>query len=89
METNLELSSDKHSTLKVAGQALLDAAMDYFYEYRRATGGAAVIWIKDTDGRMVILTRGEYADTLMRNIDVLKRHEELVVPFETQEDDHG
>ena len=86
METNLELSSDKHSTLKVAGQALLDAAMDYFYEYRRATGGAAVVWIKDTDGRMVILTRGEYGDTLMRNIDILKRQEESVVPFNTTGD---
>lgn len=85
METNLELTSDKNAELRAAAQKVLDAAMEYFYAYRRATGGAAVVWIKDTDGRMVILTRGEYSDTLMRNIDLLKRDISLV-PFDTQEE---
>lgn len=80
IETNLELSDD--SELRLAAEALLDAAMSYWQAYSRATGGAAVVWVKDTDGRMVIITRGEYQQTLMANIDVLRRHEELIVPYD-------
>ena len=43
--------------------------MDYHAAYRKAGLAGAVVWIKDTDGRMVVLTRGEYGPTLMRNID--------------------
>lgn len=85
METNLELTGDKNAELRAAAQKVLDAAMEYFHAYRKATGGAAVVWIKDTDGRMVILTRGEYSDTLMRNIDLLKRDIDIT-PFDKQEE---
>ena len=57
--------------LKDAADRLLKAAMDYHAAYRKAGLAGAVVWIKDTDGRMVILTRGEYGATLMRNIDTL------------------
>lgn len=67
IETNLE----PRDVLEDAARRLLDAAMDYWTVYRRATGGAAVVWVKDSDGRMVILTRGEYQNTLLRNIDAL------------------
>lgn len=71
IETNLQTNNDV--ALHDAAQALLDAAMRYWKEYRRATGGAAVVWVKDTDGRMVILTRGEYQKQLMHNIDRMLR----------------
>jgi hypothetical protein len=58
--------------LDAAARALLDAAMAYWHEYNRTTGGTAVVWVKDTDGRMVILTRGEYRSQLMENIDRLR-----------------
>lgn len=80
METNLELGKDK--ALREAAERLLDAAMGYWKAYREATGGAAVVWVTDTDGRMVILTRGEYRATLMQNIDILKRHEERVYNYD-------
>lgn len=68
METGHEPSGE----LAEAGQALLDAAMAYHNAYRRAGLDGAVVWLRDTAGRLVILTRGEYRDTLMRNIETLR-----------------
>ena len=69
METNLDVES---GPLADKAARLLEAAMDYWEAYKKATGGAAVVWVKDTDGRMVILTRGEYQEQLFENIDRLK-----------------
>ena len=80
METNLTTAHNE--ALHEAAQRLLDAAMEYWEVYKQATGGAAVVWLKDTDGRMVVLTRGEYRDTLMHNIDRLLR-EDNINPFHT------
>lgn len=66
MQTNAPTAADP--ALDTAARKLLEAAMEFFKEHRRSTGGAAVVWLKDTDGRLVILTRGEYRDVLMANI---------------------
>ena len=81
MDTNLRTDDDP--ALHDAAEALMEAAMRYWREYRRVTGGAAVVWVKDTDGRMVILTRGEYQGELMRNIDALQNDGGEVRMFET------
>lgn len=78
METNLKTCNDE--SLSVAAQALLDAAMAYWSEYKRATGGAAVVWLKGTDGALVVFTRGEYRETLMRNIHSLERDSDTELP---------
>lgn len=75
METNYNTVNDEE--LKNAAQNLLDAAMRYWKEYRRVTGGSAVVWVQDTDGRLVILTRGEYRYQLMSNIDRLLSEEDI------------
>lgn len=62
--------------LKEAAERLLEAAMDYHAAYRKAGLAGAVVWIQDTTGRMVILTRGEYRHTLMENIDRVYRDDE-------------
>lgn len=80
MQTNFETKSDP--ALQEAAQVLMDAAMVYWKEYQRIGLGGAVVWVKDTDGRMVILTRGEYQHTLMRNIDALERDDDLVRKFD-------
>lgn len=74
IETNFNTTND--AKLHQAGQRLLDAAMTYWKEYQRACGSAAVVWVDDTDGRMVVLTRFEYKDQLMANIGVLRREED-------------
>ena len=48
--------------------ALLEAAQDYWNAYHEAGKRGAVVWLQDTTGRTVIVTRGEYRDILMRNI---------------------
>lgn len=71
--------SDEHATLKagseleLAAKELFEAAMRYWEAFRRETGGAAVVWLTDDEGRMVMLTRGEYRNTLMQNIEQLPR----------------
>ncbi len=76
LETNLRVNSDE--SLKKAAQDLMDAAMNYWKEYSRVTGGAAVVWVKDDDGRMVVLTRGEYRHTIMQNIDRINNQDNVL-----------
>ncbi len=69
MQTNL--TTEKDPQLHEAARALLDAAYKYWQEYQRVCGRAPVVWLKDNNGHMVVFTRSEYGDTIMRNIDRL------------------
>jgi hypothetical protein len=69
MTISINMTPEKKSALEDAATRLLEAAMDYHDEYRKAGLAGAVVWVKDSDGRMVVLTRGEYRHTLMQNID--------------------
>ena len=84
-ETNKNTIDDQ--ALDRAARDLLDAAMAYHKEYRRAVGRSAVVWLKDTDGRMVVLTRGEHRDQLMANIHNLHRDEERLFGYESPDED--
>jgi hypothetical protein len=46
----------------------LAAGKRYWEAAHRAGINGAVIWIEDTDGRFVLFTRGEYRETIMRNV---------------------
>lgn len=78
IETNLTATGE----LQKAAERLLDAAMDYWKVYAKETGGSAVVWVSDTDGRLVVLTRGEYRDHLLSNIHRLPREHEMIRRFE-------
>lgn len=79
METNLTL--ERNSKLRAAADKLMAAATEYYNTYRDHGLVGAVVWVKDSDGSMVILTRGEYRETLMRNIERVTREEETVFDF--------
>lgn len=66
IETNKPTAADP--ALDAAARKLLDAAMGFYEAHKRSTGGAAVVWLTDAAGRMVVLTRGEYRETLMTNV---------------------
>lgn len=69
--------------LREAAQELLNAAMNYWEQNRKSGLRGAVVWVQDSDGRLVILTRGEYRQTLMENIDCLHReNEDRIFSFE-------
>lgn len=80
IETNFSTINDP--ALRAAGQALLDAAMAYWVEYQRACGSAAVVWLSDTDDRLLIFTRFEYRHQLLQNIQGLRRGEERITAFD-------
>jgi hypothetical protein len=61
------------SPLHQAAEKLLAAAADYWAEYRKTTGGAAVVWLTDGDGRLLIFTRGEYRERLMAGIPPMRK----------------
>ncbi len=51
-----------------AAQKLLDAAHEY-WRWRQKHGiHGAVVWIQDCDGRLIVFTRGEYAEAVQRAI---------------------
>lgn len=77
IETNLTATGD----LKKAAERLLDAAMAYWKAYAKETGGSAVVWVSDADGRLVVLTRGEYREQLLSNIHRLPREHEMIRSF--------
>lgn len=54
-----------------AAARLLDAAADYWRAYRSAGFDGAVVWVASDDGKLVVLTRGEYRQTIMANVDRL------------------
>jgi hypothetical protein len=49
----------------------LAAGRKYWEAAHKAGIGGAVIWVSDTADGLVLFTRGEYRETLMRNIDYL------------------
>lgn len=67
----------------VKARALLLAAHEYWESCKRAGDTCAVRWIEDTAGRLLIFTRGEYRDTLMRNIEPMRP----VMDFVRENDD--
>ena len=70
MQTNKTISKD--SELYKAGQELINAASNYWKEYQKEIGGAAVVWLSDESGHLIVFTREEYRNTIMHNIQVNK-----------------
>jgi hypothetical protein len=48
-----------------AAQKAIDAMHDF---WKLAPCGGAVQWIEDTDGRLIVFTRGEYRDAIRNAI---------------------
>jgi len=55
--------------LEAKGQALLDAAYEYWKQAQKDGIYGAIMWLDDNDGHTVIFTRGEYRGHLLANID--------------------
>lgn len=54
--------------LEMAARKFAEAGHAYFEACCKAGMSGAVIWLLSTDGSLVLFTRGEYRDVLMRNI---------------------
>ena len=54
-----------------AAKRLLAAAHEFWKACNAEGQYGAVQWLTDTDGALIIFTRGEYKDRLMRNVDML------------------
>lgn len=63
METNKNIKRD--SELYRKGQALLDAAYEYWEEYCKECEASAVVWLDDDSGHFVLFTRGEYKESIL------------------------
>lgn len=56
--------------LQAEAAKFLAAGKAYWDLMQRAPRmGGAISWVKDTEGGMVIFTRGEYSEQLLRNIE--------------------
>ncbi len=56
---------DTNSELYQKGQALMEAAHEYWKQYQKDVGHAAVVWIDNENDHFVLFTRGEYKDAIM------------------------
>jgi hypothetical protein len=60
--------------LRAEGVKFLEAGHNYLKAAWKADmGGMAVIWVEDTQGGLVIYTRGEYRNTILSNIQQVGR----------------
>jgi hypothetical protein len=65
MQTNTRLPD----ALQEKAFALIDAAEDYWQEYRRILNPSAVVWLKADNGQFVLFSRGEYLNQIMSVVD--------------------
>lgn len=63
-----ELSVIGNKAHEEACKKMLDAVHEYFNWRQRNGLHGAVIWVRDSDGRLVVFTRGEYADVIETGI---------------------
>lgn len=76
-----ELSNE----LRDKGQALLDAAYEFWKVHQKLGGPRAVVWLTDSRDHTVIFTRGEYRKQIMANIGPLSNE----LPLNLDEKDIG
>ena len=57
------------SDVQECGQRLLETALEYWEVTNKNRISGAVILLKGSDGELVIVTRGEYREQLLRNIE--------------------
>ena len=50
---------------------LLEAALAFREEVSNQAVASAVVWVEYSGGALVVVTRGEYRDTIMENIEPL------------------
>lgn len=60
--------SFKVDELQELGAKFIEAGKAYWEAMHKAGMGGALAWIENTESGLVIYTRGEYRETLLRNI---------------------
>ena len=64
MMTNKAIDSGSELALK--GMALLEAAHEYWKQYRKdVSGPSAVVWLENSNGHFILFTRSEYKEAIM------------------------
>ncbi len=62
-------TDDDRRKLEACAQRWLDVSREYWDAFQKVCGHAAVVWVRDTNGRMAVFTRGEYEHDLLENIE--------------------
>lgn len=79
IQTNHSISPDSELGQKAA--ALVQAGYDYWKEYQKVCGTAAVVWVEVESGHFILFTRGEYRDDLLRVARSYHGEAPLIRPF--------
>ncbi len=75
MLTNKTISKDE--ALYEKGKTLTKAAYDYWEEYNKLVGSSAIVWLQNEDGNLILFTRGEYREQIMREVDRINLDEKM------------
>lgn len=82
METNM--NPEANEELFKTGQELIAAAYVFSKAHQKYCGDRPVVWLKTTGGDLILYTRSEYLDQIMRNIQQLTEEIPLHDPFVTK-----
>lgn len=80
METNKHIS--KKSLMYKKGQALIKAAHEYWTEYQKECGSAAVVWLDNDNGHFILFTRSEYKSEILSRASFCQDYPVMERPFE-------
>jgi hypothetical protein len=83
MQTNKIISAK--TKLYKKGNRLLKAAHEYWEEYQKECGPAAVVWLDNDNGHFVLFTRSEYKKDIIPNAILMRNNLTLDRPFEKVE----
>ena len=79
MQTNKAIS--KKSKLYKKGQKLIKSAYNYWQEYQKECGSAAVVWLDAEDGHFILFTRSEYKSDIIPRALFTSNNPPLENPF--------
>lgn len=79
MQTNKTVSKD--SKLYKIANRLFAIANEYWEEYQKELGSAALIWVENEKGNFILFTRGEYKEAILSQAMRESFNEHLSYPF--------
>lgn len=80
MQTNKTIERD--SELYKKAMDLFNAANEYWKEYQRVIGSAAVVWIENDNGHFILFTRSEYKSSILSQAMIESNNVSMFSPFE-------
>lgn len=85
MQTNKTIS--KENKLYGIGNRFFEVANEYWEEYQKQLGSAALVWIENEKGTFILFTRGEYKESILSQAMKESFNKHLEYPFTVSDEE--